>query len=526
MPPLERMRSMSLGALEEITPEFSTLRLDLARSLATNRARSFSETRQLPLIELGYSPSSRGQLIAALESYACAETCQNLASCADKFSPIELAILIACLLQQPFLADKKETLTNLFLLLARKYTSMHSWPAKSWNMLTELLLKQATLQELAQYLKDDKPQHEIEVDDSIYLNWERLTQGFNSPHPLHDLGLREVLLASAIEPWINSPCHEVGSVHALLLVYFMCIEQRQSSCCLQVLAATSSCQEFVLHALTKIRSGDRAFLFLECLNTTSHEEDWSLLSGLSSKSLWYVDAIFMKTNEIALEPAICLKILDNPNEETGFKLSTIYRTIRQMQTCDIAFLVPLAQKLKSICQDKNTYNNTTIHNILGMILSKKWNSTYISFTYDTQNILNTYYSSAHSFFDSLIVIMTHILPDNSIAVYDQCLYKYVYALIDNLFTFSELNTAALKKISPRALDMRLACSLEIKSAGIGLLFGLYKSTTTPSVKLKMYDIFKAMLPLLLVTDRDDEPLLEEDTATGVLYYGHFTINPP
>ena len=53
------------------------------------------------------------------------------------------------------------------------------------------------------------------------------------------------------------------------------------------LATLNPCQEFVLHAINLIASGETAFRFLESFNGLLEQENWPLLKLLSWRSLQY-----------------------------------------------------------------------------------------------------------------------------------------------------------------------------------------------------------------------------------------------
>ena len=224
-----RPRSNSLSNIEDITYAFS-LNLHLDHPIIRPRSLSAQpDTGVRP--ELGYSPLSTERLIAALESPNSPKLFQRLAASADELPPLELAVLIASILQGSFIADNIETSCFTCSPACSKVCVNAGLPQDQLESSSRHFAKRSNPTRIVKFLKTDYPSKDVEIDDDfINETWCHLAKAFNSPKPLHELGLRKVLLATTIKPWINEPCPSVAGVRSLAFMSYMCSSQPLDTC--------------------------------------------------------------------------------------------------------------------------------------------------------------------------------------------------------------------------------------------------------------------------------------------------------
>ncbi len=482
-----RARSRSVGSIED---KMNELHLDLApmQPLDTYRPRSRScgniVTGQLS--PPSGSQTARNGLIQALKSVDAKNQLRKL-EFANGLSTLELAIYLAALLQMPYVADEKELISACIIELAGRFTTMESCPIARWEKLSGLLLNSPKLGDLADFIQEPDGDKVPVQDDFVYSTWSRLSLGLNSPTPLYELELLDVLMEEVVPDWLTMQKYSSTTNAALLLTWYMIGPERPSDWSIEHLAQKSSYQTFVIEALTMVVDTDMAYTLLTKFANLLPEKAWSLVPLFSENCLNNMGFILQKNTSTNFDPIICLRVLENPCETLELKHAILCVVINSLDLLDVVFLYKLLDTLINAKVPENS--RSYFVDIVMRTINKKWFSSHIAITYEIDGLFDGYRQTADLFIKNLYEILLtkydcdEIMSRSSL---DRILSKYITTLLENLEQFAEENLRALDKISPRIKETRRVTSIAIKSASLQLIFHIYGYFYGDESKAAMY----------------------------------------
>lgn len=470
------------------------------------------------------SLSPRGRLIGLLESADntdLSELTSELAENVANYSALELAVGLYALRQHPQPKTIASVLAGGLLELASKLSTYDTCSHATWNRLLGLLTDKSQIRTLAGFLQTDEGFDSDTLDDEfVYSICTRLANILR----LEILDLHPILLATAIEPWIDRPFLQSSDcISALLLTFYMCSYERADSWDLEGVSARASAKEFVLEAISKSAYAEKTEDLLKEFTFVLDKDSWHYVRDLTPRALETLLTVIKKCN-FKLDANLVLAILDNTENTWEQKFEFAIDIIDQLPQLSSSFLFAVFSKIHHAIQryyqeGVNQELIETEKDFIEQILNKPWYFNAIDINVEHTDFSKAYKAPVETFINRDVPAIINTLyshdPEGCILICDKIKRKMISAIVEQLALFAEINKARLDNLPAWRRDYRTQSGLKIKTACVGLIFFLYDAIETRKKKKHAFTFLKKEIRPITTTLDNTESKVKKVYQAGI-----------